>query len=126
MPRKLPRLPALVGLLCALPLAACDGPALVAAGAVHVASLTLTGRAVPDLAVSALTGRDCSLARLDRHLPYCGRAPDATPPPPPFCTRSLGTVDCWAEGPPPASPAYRGVADGPSPAGPGRPWHQLW
>ena len=30
------------------------------------------------------------------------------------CTRSRGSVDCWRELPPYATPAHRGVADGPA------------
>jgi hypothetical protein len=33
------------------------------------------------------------------------------PSPPPFCTRSIGAVDCWRS-PPLAVPALRGLADG--------------
>ena len=78
-----PLLPALL----LLPLAACDGPAAVATLGVNVVSLAVTGRTVPDIAVSAVTGRDCSVTRLDRRLSYC--APSLEPPsPPPFCTRS--------------------------------------
>lgn len=112
-------------LLCPLLLAGCDGPGLFALGAVNVASLTLTGRAVPDLVVSGVTGRDCSVARLDRERSYCGPSNDP-PPPAPFCTRSLGSVDCWTQAPL-ASPAHRGVADAPTPVGgnQGR-WPYLW
>jgi hypothetical protein len=45
-------------------------------------------------------------------------APSAAPPPPapviappPYCTRSIGSVDCWRQ-PPLALPLPRGVADG--------------
>ena len=34
-------------------------------------------------------------SQLDRGESYC-RRPEAEPPPQPYCTRSLGTVDCWA------------------------------
>lgn len=112
-------------LLLPILLGGCDGPGFFALGAVNVTSLALTGRAVPDLVVSGVTGRDCSVARIDREQTYCG--PDnAAPPPPPFCTRSLGTVDCWSR-PPQATPAHRGVADAPTPVGgnQGR-WPYLW
>lgn len=33
------------------------------------------------------------------------------PDPPPYCTRSIGAVDCWRS-PPLALPARRGLADG--------------
>jgi hypothetical protein len=70
--------------------------------------------ATPDSLVSAAVQRDCSLLNLDRGHPYC-RAQAGEPPPPPFCTRTLGSVTCWRS-PPEAMPAYRGVAD--TPAGP--------
>ena len=86
--------------------------------AANVASLTVTGRAVPDIVVSAWTGRDCSIAHLDsgeKH--YCRR--DPLPPEMPLCTRSLGGVDCWTSLPPGAPPT-RFVGDAP-PAPPERP-----
>ncbi len=105
--------PALLPVLALLGTAGCDGPAAVATVGVNVVSLAVTGRTVPDIAVSAVTGRDCSVARLDRRLPYCAAAPEP-PGPPPFCTRSLGSADCWVTRPP-AVPAQRGLADGPPP-----------
>lgn len=106
-------------------LTACDGPGLFAAGAVNVASLTLTGRAVPDLVVSAVSGRDCSVARLDREQSYCGPS-NAEPPPAPFCTRSLGSVDCWTVRPV-ATPPQRGAGDAPVPVrGDMGRWPNLW
>ena len=100
-------------LLLALPasLGACDGPAAVATVGVNAASVALTGRAVPDLLVSAVTGRDCSVVRLDRRLSYC--APSEAPPSPaPYCTRSIGSVDCWVTRPA-AVPMPPGVVQGP-------------
>ena len=77
--RLLPALVALVA-LAALP------------GCVDVA---IFHRTVPDLIYSGITGRDCSMVRLDRDESYC--RPVAPPVPPvPYCTRSLGGVDCWA------------------------------
>ena len=68
-----------------LPLAGCDafwGPFAAA----NVASLTTTGRAVPDLFVSAVTGKDCSIAHLDAgEKRYCRR--DPLPPVEAVCTR---------------------------------------
>jgi hypothetical protein len=113
-----------LALLCllALPLGGCWGPLFIATTGAAVTSLTITGRAPADIVVSAVTGRDCSIARIDRHLPYCSDAP-SLPDPPPACTRSLGSVDCW-----PAVPAgYRGVADQPPHRlEPGPRWHGLW
>lgn len=99
--------------LCLLPaLAACDGPTLVGVGAANVLSLTLVGRAVPDILVSGISGRDCSIVRIDRGQGYCAPVEPA-PGPPPYCTRSLGRVDCWVTRPP-AIPSPPGVVDGSS------------
>ncbi|WP_421989627.1 hypothetical protein [Roseococcus sp.] len=92
-------------------LGGCDGPALVATAGVNVASLTLVGRTVPDLLVSGVTGRDCSIVRLDRGLSYCGPSPVA-PGPQPYCTRSRGSVDCWVSRPL-AIPIVPGQGDAP-------------
>lgn len=53
----------------------------------------------------------CSLERLSVGDPLCARRGGA-PAPQPFCTRSLGAVDCWTW-PPHATPRYRGVAEAP-------------
>jgi hypothetical protein len=102
--------------LLALPLplllAACDPAALGATAAVGVGSVAVIGRTPVDAAVSLATGRDCSAVRLDRGLGYC-RPQEPPPAPQPYCTRSLGRVDCWRE-PPLAFPVQRGVADGPA------------
>ncbi|HZF76743.1 MAG TPA: hypothetical protein VE033_13030 [Acetobacteraceae bacterium] len=96
--RDLPLLP----LLALLPatLAGCGaesvaGPVL----AVGAASVAVAGKTPVDMAATWFTGRECSIVRLDRRESYC-----APPPPPPgavpFCTRSLGSVDCWLVAPP--------------------------
>jgi hypothetical protein len=95
--------------LLALP--GCEGPLLPVTAAVNVASVTLVGRTVPDILVSGVTGRDCSVVRLDRGLSYCGPS-QAAPGPPPYCTRSIGAVDCWVTRPA-SIPMQRGVVDGP-------------
>ena len=102
---------ALLPSLILLALPACDGPAAVATAGVNAASIMVTGRAVPDLLVSAVTGRDCSVVRLDRRLSYCAASEDA-PGPPPYCTRSIGSVDCWVTRPA-AIPMPPGVVNGP-------------
>jgi hypothetical protein len=96
--------------LLLLPLAGCAEPTGAFAAA-NAASVAVFQRAIPDLVVSAVTGKDCSVVRLDQGKPYCAAQP---PPPsaPPYCTRSLGVVDCWLNpqqlpGPPPEA------ADGP-------------
>jgi hypothetical protein len=99
-------------LLCALFLAGCESAVPVAAGLAigNIASVTTIGRTLPDAAVSLVTGRDCSLVRLDRGRSYC-RAEELPPVPQPYCTRSIGRVDCWRS-PPLAIPPRPGVADG--------------
>ncbi|UPY37861.1 hypothetical protein [Sediminicoccus sp. KRV36] len=96
--------------LLALP--GCDATSLAVGAAVNVASVTLVGRSVPDIVVSGLSGRDCSIVRLDRRLSYCGPS-EAPPAAPPYCTRSLGQVDCWVTRPA-SIPMQRGVVDGPT------------
>ena len=64
-----------------------------------------------DMLVSGLSGRDCSVVRLDRGETYC-RPIEPPTPPIPYCTRSLGVVDCWID--PQAMPFIPPeVADGP-------------
>ncbi len=67
----------------------------VAAG-VELASVTVIGRGVVDVGVSAVTGRDCSIVRLDRGQTYCA-ARDPAVRPQPFCTRTLAAVTCWED-----------------------------
>jgi hypothetical protein len=82
-----------VVLLCLL-LPACDPVSAGAIAAANVASVPVFQRSVPDLLVSGVTGRDCSVVRLDQGKSYC--RPVAPPPPRQlYCTRSLGVVDCW-------------------------------
>ena len=92
-----PRIPLPVVLL--LPLAGCaafNSAVGALAGVDAVIALPVFGRGVGDLAYSAITGRDCSVVRLEQAKTYC--APREPPPEmPPFCTRSLGVVDCWAD-----------------------------
>lgn len=78
--------------LCSL--GGCAG-AGVYAGA-EAGSVMVLGRGVEDVVVSAVSGRDCSVVRLEKGQTYCA-ARNPVPPPQPFCTRSLGTVDCWAD-----------------------------
>ena len=92
-------------------LAACGREPIGAFAAANAASVVVFGRAIPDLVVSAVSGRDCSVVRLDQGKSYC-RPEEPPPPVPPYCTHSLGVVDCWVNpeaftNPPPE------VADGP-------------
>ena len=82
-------------------------------GAANVASVAVFGRAVPDLVYSGVTGRDCSVVRLEQNKTYC-KGIEPPPAAPPFCTRSLGTVDCWSNPEALNDSPVRGVADGPS------------
>ena len=99
--------------LLTLPLAAggCDGPSQALGIGAVAASVAVFHRTPIDMAYSAWTGKDCSMVNWDRGQPYCKR-PEPEPAMQPYCTRSLGVVDCWSEPyamrdlPPP-------VADGP-------------
>jgi hypothetical protein len=85
--------------------------ALIGAGTIAV-SVTTIQRTPPDALYSLLTGRDCSLVRLDQGKTYC-RPVEPPPEPPVFCTRSLGSVNCWQD--PASLPDHpHGVADGPT------------
>jgi hypothetical protein len=59
------------------------------------ASIAIFHRDLFDVLYSGLTGRDCSIVRLDAGQTYC-RGPEPLLTAPPYCTRSLGTVDCWS------------------------------
>jgi len=128
---SLPRLFTLSLPLLILPLLAggCVETAATVAGA-SLAAVPLIGRTLPDVVVSALTGQDCSLVRLDAGKDYC--APEeALPTTPLVCTRSLGIVDCW-HNPKDLGAPYTEVADGPRSLTPAqeahrtRSWHRLW
>jgi len=97
-----------------MPLAACHpaaAPAVVL-GAAEAGSVAVFGRGGFDMAYSAMSGRDCSIVRLDKGQSYC-RKKDAPPPPPRFCTRTLGTPECFAD--PALLPDHPApLADGPS------------
>lgn len=74
-------------------LAGCIEPMGIMLG-LSAAAVPVIGRTLPDAVYSGLTGKDCSLVRLDAGKSYC--APTEAPPARPLvCTRSLGTVDCW-------------------------------
>jgi hypothetical protein len=94
----MPRLALLLaGLVLPLATAGCGVPAwepISAVAAADVASVMVFGRSMGDIVYSAVSGRDCSVVRLDTKQTYC--VPELGPPPPgEFCTQSLGNVDCW-------------------------------
>lgn len=82
-------------------------------GAASAAAVPVFGRSIPDMVYSAITGKDCSVVRLDQGKSYC-RQMDPPIAPAPFCTRSLGTIDCWAN-PDAFPPGRQSVADAPQP-----------
>lgn len=100
-------------LLLVLGVTACSPEPWGALAGADIASVAVFGRGIGDIGVSALTGRDCSVVRLERGQTYC--APREGPPAPrPFCTRSLGAVDCW-EDPANLPGRYRTIGDTPPP-----------
>lgn len=111
----------LAALLPLLLLAACEPIVATAVLAGNVATIPLFGRSAPDMIYSGVTGKDCSIVRVEAGNTYCREA-EAKPAAPMFCTRSLGTVDCWAgtEG----QPGRRGVADGPMKLTPAQEAHR--
>ena len=127
------RLPALLRLLTPLVLAAAGAGCVETAATVvgvGMAAVPLVGRTLGDVAVSAISGQDCSLVRLDAGKSYCAPQ-EAVPARPVVCTRSLGTVDCWAN-PEALGVPVREVADGPRALTPAqeahrtRRWPNLW
>lgn len=60
-----------------------------------VGSIAIIQRSPFDAIYSVLSGRDCSIVRLDAGKSYC-KPIEPPPEPQPYCTRSLGLVDCWA------------------------------
>jgi len=112
-------------LTAALSLGGCNvGPTLTITGSVTAGSLIVTGKTPEDHLAGWLTGMDCSAVRYERRRPWCVPHP-GPPPETPFCTRSIGSIDCWTT--PPAGAPGRGVADPgpfpqPPPGEPPRPW----
>ncbi|PPQ34594.1 hypothetical protein [Rhodopila globiformis] len=102
-------------LLCLLPLASCGLPDPVVSGAAAGAGLAtvVTIQRTPlDALYSLVTGKDCSVVRMGQGKTYC-RPVEPPPEPPAFCTRTLGTLECWQD--PASLPDHpHGVADGPA------------
>lgn len=86
-------------LLVILLLAGCnltpEQAATVGVGAA-VGSIAVIGRSPADAVYSIVSGRDCSIVRLEQNKSYC-KPIEPPPSPQPYCTRSLGVVDCWAD-----------------------------
>jgi hypothetical protein len=94
-------------------LAGCGVDPLGAAAVVGLATIPVFGRSGADILVSGLSGRDCSVVRLEQGKSYC-RRPDPPIEAAPICTRSLGGIDCWTN--PDAFPTpLRPLADAPAP-----------
>jgi hypothetical protein len=100
----------LPSLLLAILLAGCVNATPSAIGIADGASVAVFGRGVIDIGVSAVTGRDCSVVRLEKGQTYC--APTDPPPAERICTRTLATVDCWPDA---TELARTGVGDTPPP-----------
>ena len=81
--------------------------------AVDIASVAVFGRSMGDLVYSGISGRDCSVVRVEQGKTYC-KPLESPPAAPPLCTRSLGTIDCWSNPEALNGPPVRGIADGPS------------
>ncbi len=102
---------ALVGLTgCVAAITPPVASAINIVGAVTVGSVAAFGRTPIDAAYSLVTGKDCSVVRWDQGKSYC-RATEPLLDTLPYCTRSLGVVDCWRD---PAAVPNLGpdVADG--------------
>ena len=108
-PLRSRRRPLFGGLACLVLVGACGlEPLAVPAAGVSGASLVFTGKTPLDHVAGLAMRQDCSSVRWERHGPWC--VPPPPPPlPTPFCTRSLGAVDCWTT--PPETGALREVAD---------------
>jgi hypothetical protein len=86
-------------LLVALLLAGCGltpEQALTGAGSGAIGSITILQRSPFDAVYSMASGRDCSIVRLEENKTYC-KPVEPPPEQQPYCTRSLGVVDCWAD-----------------------------
>jgi hypothetical protein len=97
-----------------LPLTACGVSWTVPVGAfagANLASIMALHRTLFDVIWSFAANRDCSIVWLDKGLSYC-KPIESEPPPLPYCTRTLGWVDCWTD-PQVFIDPPRQVADGP-------------
>src|ERR1700759_5666777 len=81
---------------CGLPDGLTATAAVGVAAGTSVASVATIGRSPVDAVYSLVSGKDCSVVRLDQGKSSC-RPVDPPPQRPPFCTRSLGVANCWAD-----------------------------
>lgn len=108
---------------CLLLLSGCGISLVEPAGAFVAASaaaVPVFGRSVPDMIYSGVTGKDCSMLRLEQGKSYC-RTTDPPVETPPVCTRSLGTIECWSN-PEVFGTPMTGVADAPRPTAEQEAW----
>jgi hypothetical protein len=61
-----------------------------------VGSIAVMQRSPFDALYSVVSGKDCSIVRLDQGKSYC-RPVEPPPEPQPYCTPSLGVADCWRD-----------------------------
>ena len=83
----------------ALLLTACGGTpeqVLTGVAALNIGSIAIIQRSPLDALYSIISGRDCSIVRLEQAKSYC-RPVEPPPEAPPFCTRSLGVANCWLD-----------------------------
>jgi len=109
MSRRAPIVRLLIVVLAGLATGGCA--VLQTVGVVEGASIAIIHRDVVDAVYSGITGKDCSVVRLDEMKTYC-RPIEPPPPLPPYCTRGRGSVDCWLN-PADLRPMPPQVADGP-------------
>lgn len=113
----------LLAMATSIALAGCGVPffePVEALGLASIATVPIFGRSLPDILYSGISGKDCSVVRLEQGRSYC------RPTDPPIevaqvCTRSLGTVDCWINPEALTSPA-RGLADSQTPTAEQEAW----
>ncbi len=83
-------------LLILLLLAGCTPEVVPAAALLSIGSIAVIQRSPFDALYSVLSGKDCSIVRLDQGKGYC-RPVEPPPEPPPYCTRSLAVANCWRD-----------------------------
>ncbi len=61
-----------------------------------IGSIAVIQRSPADALYSIVSGKDCSIVRLEQGKSYC-KPVEPPPEQQPYCTRSLGVVDCWSD-----------------------------